>query len=96
MLVLRVIIFKSAIKDNNFKAIISKSSFASLHFLPVLILVHLAIGGVIYYSFPYITIISLLISNNIHLSRFFEFKSYQRNSLVIIADFIILGIPNRV
>ncbi|XP_022091348.1 JNK1/MAPK8-associated membrane protein-like isoform X2 [Acanthaster planci] len=44
------------------------SIYAALYFLPLLVLLHALCAGLIYYSFPYILIISSLITHAIHFA----------------------------
>ncbi|KAL4239045.1 hypothetical protein ACF0H5_003749 [Mactra antiquata] len=46
----------------------TKSIYAALYFLPILIMVQAVLGGLLYYSFPYIMIIGSLITSAIHLA----------------------------
>lgn len=45
----------------------SRSIYAALYFLPILIVVQAVLGGLIYYSFPYITLVVSVITCAIHL-----------------------------
>ncbi|BFZ11777.1 hypothetical protein BsWGS_14816 [Bradybaena similaris] len=46
----------------------SRSIYASLYFLPILILVHSILAGVIYYAFPYIIVVVSIITSACHLA----------------------------
>ncbi|XP_052273550.1 JNK1/MAPK8-associated membrane protein-like [Dreissena polymorpha] len=47
----------------------TKSIYAALYFLPILIVVQALLAGLLYYSFPYILIIVTLITSAVHLFR---------------------------
>ncbi|XP_059155612.1 JNK1/MAPK8-associated membrane protein-like isoform X2 [Physella acuta] len=46
----------------------SRSIYAALYFLPILILVHSVLAGVIYYAFPYIIVVVSVITSACHLA----------------------------
>ncbi|CAG5128076.1 unnamed protein product [Candidula unifasciata] len=46
----------------------SRSIYAALYFLPILILVHSVLAGVIYYAFPYIIVVVSIITSACHLA----------------------------
>lgn len=79
MLAMRPIISKVILKEEIYKNIQSKSIFAELHYLPILIIVHLVAGGLIYYCFPIITIVGVILSNNWYLSKMYEFRIREKN-----------------
>ncbi|CAL1529674.1 unnamed protein product [Lymnaea stagnalis] len=45
-----------------------RSIYAALYFLPILILIHAVLGGVIYYAFPYIIVVVSVITSACHLA----------------------------
>ncbi|KAK2141235.1 hypothetical protein LSH36_1136g01025 [Paralvinella palmiformis] len=47
-----------------------RSIYAALYFLPILIIVQAVFAGLIYYSFPYILLVTSVMSNAIHLAYF--------------------------
>ncbi|EFN88681.1 JNK1/MAPK8-associated membrane protein [Harpegnathos saltator] len=58
------------------------SIYAALYFYPILALLHAVGGGLIYYSFPYITIILSVLSNAAH----FAFKLNQRMKSLLLSS----------
>ncbi|KAK3796160.1 hypothetical protein RRG08_018159 [Elysia crispata] len=46
----------------------SKAIYSALYFLPILILVHSVLGGIIYYAFPYIIVVVSVITSACHLA----------------------------
>lgn len=46
----------------------TKSIYAALYFLPILIVVQAVFGGLLYYSFPYIMIIASLVTSAVHMA----------------------------
>lgn len=46
----------------------TKSIYAALYFLPILIVLQAVFGGLIYYAFPYIMIVLSLVSSAVHMS----------------------------
>ncbi|KAK0090930.1 hypothetical protein PV326_003991 [Microctonus aethiopoides] len=58
------------------------SIYAALYFFPILALLHAVGGGLIYYSFPYITIILSVLSNAAH----FAFKLNQTMKSLILSS----------
>uniref|UniRef100_A0A0B6YPL7 JNK1/MAPK8-associated membrane protein n=1 Tax=Arion vulgaris TaxID=1028688 RepID=A0A0B6YPL7_9EUPU len=46
----------------------SRSIYAALYFLPILILVHSVLGGVIYYAYPYIIVVVSVTTSACHLA----------------------------
>lgn len=95
MLLIRPIIAKKFLpKQGKF------SIYAALYFYPILALLHAVGGGLIYYSFPYITIILSVLSNAAH----FAFKLNQtvkslllssvsniKNVIVILGHWLLHG-----
>ncbi|KAK6999242.1 JNK1/MAPK8-associated membrane protein [Biomphalaria glabrata] len=45
-----------------------KSIYAALYFLPILILIHAVLAGVIYYAFPYVVVVVSVITSACHLA----------------------------
>ncbi|KAH9489443.1 hypothetical protein Btru_056385 [Bulinus truncatus] len=45
-----------------------RSIYAALYFLPILILIHAVLAGVIYYAFPYIVVVVSVITSACHLA----------------------------
>ncbi|XP_015120209.1 JNK1/MAPK8-associated membrane protein [Diachasma alloeum] len=58
------------------------SIYAALYFFPILALLHAVGGGLIYYSFPYITIILSVLSNAAH----FAFKLNQTMKSLLLSS----------
>ncbi|XP_015515280.1 JNK1/MAPK8-associated membrane protein isoform X1 [Neodiprion pinetum] len=58
------------------------SIYAALYFFPILAMLHAIGGGLIYYSFPYITIILSVLSNAAH----FAFKLNQSMKSLVISS----------
>lgn len=48
----------------------TKSIYAALYFLPILICVHAVLAGFIYYSYPFIVIVVSMVTNAVHFSHF--------------------------
>ncbi|CAD6231814.1 GSCOCG00001599001-RA-CDS [Cotesia congregata] len=76
------------------------SIYAALYFFPILALLHAVGGGLIYYSFPYITIILSVLSNAAHFafklnqtmkSLLFSSISDVRNVIVILGHWLLHG-----
>lgn len=76
----------------------TKSIYAALYFLPILIVIQAIFGGLLYYSFPYIMIIASLITSAIHMATGEEqgFKDLiiqnfkdSRNLTILIAHWIL-------
>ncbi|CAL7951103.1 unnamed protein product [Xylocopa violacea] len=76
------------------------SIYAALYFYPILAVLHAVGGGLIYYSFPYITIILSVLSNATHFS--FELNqsmkalllscvSDMKNALIILGHWLLFG-----
>ncbi|KAF7418633.1 hypothetical protein HZH68_001286 [Vespula germanica] len=77
MLILRPMIAKKFLpKHGKF------SIYAALYFYPILALLHAVGGGLIYYSFPYITIILSVLSNAAH----FAFKLNQTMKSLLLSS----------
>lgn len=77
MLLIRPIVAKKFLpKQGKF------SIYAALYFYPVLALTHAVTGGLIYYSFPYITIVLSVLSNAAH----FAFKLNQRMKSLLLSS----------
>lgn len=72
MVLVRPVVSSVLLKKTIMTGIVSQSTFASLYFFPILIIVHLTAGGLIYYAFPLITIVFVLLANNLHFSRVFH------------------------
>lgn len=47
----------------------TKSIYAALYFIPILIVLQAVFGGLLYYSYPYIMIISSLVTSAIHMAQ---------------------------
>jgi len=75
MVCTRPIFLRLLFKDKSTLKLLDKPIFAALYFFPVLIVCHIMAGGILYYSYPVITIIFFLISNAFYLCK--EFKSNQ-------------------
>ncbi|XP_017779627.1 PREDICTED: JNK1/MAPK8-associated membrane protein [Nicrophorus vespilloides] len=60
------------------------SIYAAMYFIPILTLIHALIGGLLYYSFPYLIVILSVISSAAH----FAGKMNQSISYLIIFTFI--------
>ncbi|CAH0551745.1 unnamed protein product [Brassicogethes aeneus] len=45
------------------------SIYAAMYFIPILVLIHAVVGGLLYYSFPYLVVILSLISCAAHFSN---------------------------
>lgn len=76
------------------------SIYAALYFFPILVLLHAVGGGLIYYSFPYITIILSVLSNAAHFaiklnqsmkSLLLSSVSDVRNVVVILGHWLLHG-----
>lgn len=50
----------------------TKSIYAALYFLPILIVTQAVLGGLIYYSFPYIILVVSVVTNAVHLASMNE------------------------
>ncbi|ELU02906.1 hypothetical protein CAPTEDRAFT_151190 [Capitella teleta] len=50
----------------------TKSIYAALYFIPVLIVSHAVLAGLIYYSFPYIVLVVSIVTNATHFAFFKE------------------------
>uniref|UniRef100_A0A1B0BPL5 JNK1/MAPK8-associated membrane protein n=1 Tax=Glossina palpalis gambiensis TaxID=67801 RepID=A0A1B0BPL5_9MUSC len=66
--------------------------YAALYFLPLLTFLHALACGLIFYSFPYLSIAMSMISNAIHYSMKLDqsFKALVRSSLMEIKNFVII------
>ncbi|XP_006616575.1 JNK1/MAPK8-associated membrane protein [Apis laboriosa] len=76
------------------------SIYAALYFYPILALLHAVGGGLIYYSFPYITIILSVLSNAAHFSLklnqsmkalLLSCVSDMKNAIVILGHWLLYG-----
>ncbi|XP_037037054.1 JNK1/MAPK8-associated membrane protein-like [Bradysia coprophila] len=74
--------------------------YCSLYFIPVLSLLHTVAGGLIYYSFPYLSVIISMISNAVHFSLKLDqsMKSLvlssvkeMKNTVVIVGHWLLLA-----
>jgi len=70
----------------------SRSIYAALYFLPILIVIHSVLGGIIYYTFPYITVVMALFTNAWHLATADDQRmlSLLRHSFTNIRSFVVL------
>lgn len=59
------------------------SIYAALYFLPTLAAIHMSLGGVVYYSYPYITLLASLVSCAAH----FAFKLDQSLRSLVVSSF---------
>lgn len=50
----------------------TKSIYAALYFLPILIITQAIFGGLIYYSFPYIILVMSVVTNAVHFASMHE------------------------
>lgn len=68
------------------------SVYAALYFLPMLVVLQAACGGLLYYSFPYITIILSVFSNAAHFAFQLEqsVKTLVRNTVTDVRNLAIL------
>lgn len=70
----------------------SRSIYAALYFLPILIVIHSVFGGIIYYTFPYITVVMSLFTNAWHLATADDQRmlALLRHSFTNIRSFVVL------
>lgn len=68
--------------------------YSALYFIPILALFHTIIGGLIYYAFPYLSIIISMISNAAHFSMKLDqsMKALFLSSVTETKNTIIIGI----
>ncbi|RNA17193.1 JNK1 MAPK8-associated membrane [Brachionus plicatilis] len=81
MLALRPIGKRLLFQNSIYSIFLNKSTFSALYFVPMLFLIHTMAAGVIYYTYPVITLVVFLISNNFHLSRSVN-EELNKNSLI--------------
>lgn len=87
MLIVRPLIAKKCLpKQGKF------SIYAALYFYPILAFIHAVGGGLIYYSFPYITIILSVLSNAAHFAFKLNqtMKSLLLNSILDIKSIVVI------
>lgn len=74
--------------------------YSALYFIPILALFHTIIGGLMYYAFPYLSIIISMISNAAHFSMkldqsmkalFLSSITETKNSIIIVGHWLILA-----
>ncbi|XP_005102547.1 JNK1/MAPK8-associated membrane protein isoform X2 [Aplysia californica] len=70
----------------------SRSIYAALYFLPILIFIHSIFGGIIYYAYPYITVVVSVITSACHLATEEDqrMKELLRHSFTNIRSLTIL------
>ncbi|CAF0715306.1 unnamed protein product [Brachionus calyciflorus] len=81
MLLIRTVAKKFVFDNNIYNIFLNKSTFAALYFIPILFLVHTIAGGIIYYTYPFATIVGFLISNNFHLTSAFK-ENFQKSRII--------------
>ncbi|CAG0889483.1 unnamed protein product, partial [Darwinula stevensoni] len=67
---LLMLLFRPALLHLRFKSLSGASTavYVAMYFLPLYIFLQAVIGGLLYYSFPYIIIVLALVSNAVHFS----------------------------
>ncbi|XP_055313050.1 JNK1/MAPK8-associated membrane protein [Sitodiplosis mosellana] len=74
--------------------------YSALYFIPILALLHTIIGGLMYYAFPYLSIIISMISNAAHFSMkldqsmkalFVSSITETKNCIIIVGHWLILA-----
>lgn len=82
MMCLRPIFLKLVIKDKIISTILNQPTFAALYFYPLLILLQVIAGGLLYYTYPYITIIVSLITKAFYLCGEFKHMPSEDRSFI--------------
>lgn len=88
MLILRGLAKRLILTNRIYVEYLNKATFAALYFYPIMFIIHVVAAGVIYSTFPLITMFVFLISSNIHLSNVFknEFDDHTNKLSVYTAN----------